>query len=170
MTSSYPVNAFLIIALESTDTRVRENKPITPAFIFAVLLWFPLMERAEQLRNEGMDPLPALEKAMSQVITEQNKVITVPKRFTQVMREIWLLQYRFPKRSGSRAFNLLEHPRFRAAYDFLALRALAGDESMELAEWWTKFQEAESSSQMTMVAKLTVPTTHKSPKKPKEQG
>ena len=153
--SHYPVNALLVIALENTDTRIRDNKPVTPAFIFAILLWFPLMERTEQLKNEGMDPLPALEKAMSQVIATQNKVVTIPKRFTQVMREIWLLQYRFPKRLGTRAFNLLEHPRFRAAYDFLLLRALAGDESMELAEWWTTFQDLETSGQEDMVSKLT---------------
>jgi poly(A) polymerase len=169
LNSNYPVNALLSIALESTDTRIRENKPVTPAFVFAILLWFPLMARAEQLRNEGMDPLPALEKAMSQVITEQNKVVTIPKRFTQVMREIWLLQYRFPKRLGHRAFSLLEHPRFRAAYDFLALRALAGDESMELAEWWTKFQEVDAIEQEKMVSKLA-PTTPQKPikKRPKE--
>ena len=169
LTSHYPVNALLVIALESTDTRIRENKPVTPAFVFAILLWFPLMARAEQLRNEGMDPLPALEKAMSQVIAEQNKVVTIPKRFTQVMREIWLLQYRFPKRLGHRAFGLLEHPRFRAAYDFLALRALAGDETMELAEWWTKFQEVDANEQEIMVTKLAPITTSQNPikKRPK---
>ena len=174
MTSQYPVNALLGIALESTDTRVRDNKPVTPAFIFAILLWFPLMQRTEQLKSEGMDPLPALEKAMSQVITEQNKVITIPKRFTQVMREIWLMQYRFPKRLGGRAFHLLEHPRFRAAYDFLALRALAGDESMELAQWWTQFQELNANEQEKMVAKLTdtapkKPVKRAKPKTPPEE-
>lgn len=167
MSSNYPVNTLLINALKSTDARIHDNKPVTPAFIFAILLWFPLMERAEQLKNEGMDPLPALEKAMSQVITEQNKVIMVPKRFTQVMREIWLLQYRFPKRLGGRAFNLLEHPRFRAAYDFLALRALAGDESMELAEWWTKFQEVDDSKKEDMVNKLTTTASPKRTKRTK---
>ena len=156
--SKYPVNAFLVIALENTDTRIRDNKPVNPAFLYAVLLWFPLMERTEILKNEGIDPLPALEQAMSQVITEQNQVVTIPKRFTQVMREIWLMQYRFPKRLGHRAFNLLEHPRFRAAYDFLALRALAGDESMELAEWWTAFQDADTEIQTEMITALT-PTT-----------
>lgn len=157
LSSEYPVNALLGIALENTDTRIRDNKPVTPAFLFAVLLWFPLKQRALYLQdNEGMDPLPALEKAMSQVIVEQNKVITIPKRFSQVIREIWLLQFRFPKRFGGRAFNLLQHPRFRAAYDFLALRALAGDESMELTQWWTTFQESDESIQTSMVKALTL--------------
>ncbi len=90
----------------------------------------------------------------------KNNIILIPKRFTQVIREIWLLQFRFPKRLGHRAFNILEHPRFRAAYDFLALRALAADESIELAQWWTKFQEASPSDQLEMVEALTKETPH----------
>ena len=152
--TDYPVNALLINALGSTDARIRDQKPITPAFLYAIILWFPLMARLIQLKDEGMDPLPALEKAMSQVIIEQNKRVTIPKRYTQVMREIWLLQYRFSKRTGHRAYTLLEHPRFRGAYDFLALRALAGDEDIELAEWWTTFQDADEKAQAQMIAAL----------------
>lgn len=157
--SVYPVNHLLNIALENTDTRIRDNKPVMPAFLFAILLWFPLRARTEQLKQEGMDPLPALDKAMSLVITEQNKRVTIPKRYTQVMREIWLMQYRFPKRTGQRAYALLDDSRFRAAFDFLALRALAGDESMELAQWWTTFQEVEPSIQANMIAKLEATKT-----------
>ncbi|MDI9818883.1 MULTISPECIES: polynucleotide adenylyltransferase PcnB [unclassified Legionella] len=167
--SDYPVNALLGIALENTDTRVRENKPITPAFLLAVFLWFPLKARALVLQQqEDMSPLPALEKAMSQVILEQCRAISIPKRFSQIMREIWLLQFRFPKRHGGRAFNLLQHPRFRAAYDFMALRALAGDESIELAQWWTAFQDVSETEQMEMVKSLspTKPKTRKR-RKPK---
>jgi len=162
--SSYPVNALLINALESTDTRIRDNKPVNPAFLYAILLWFPLMARKAQLKLEGMDPLPALEKAMSEVITTQNKLVTIPKRFTQIMREIWLMQFRFPKRSGHRPYPLLEHPRFRAAYDFLALRALAGDESIELAEWWTTFQDVDTEKQAEMINQLDAVTTAVKPK------
>jgi poly(A) polymerase len=166
--SEFPVNALLGISLQNTDTRIRDNKPVTPAFVFAVLLWFPLIARARTLQNEeSLPPLPALEKAMSQIITEQNQVVAIPKRFTQVMREIWLLQFRFPKRLGGRAANLLQHPRFRAAYDFLALRALAGDESMELAQWWTTFQEVDETQQVEMVAALTA--THPVSKKPRRR-
>lgn len=163
--SSYPVNALLVLALESTDTRIRDNKPVTPAFIFAVLLWFPLIAKAEELKKEGVDPLPALDQAMSSVIAEQNKVVTIPKRYTQVMREIWLLQFRFSRRLGQRAFHILEHPRFRAAYDFLALRALAGDEELALADWWTSFQELDNELQKKMVAELDAT----SPKKPSKR-
>ena len=159
--SDYPVHALLGIALENTDTRIRDNKPVTPAFLFAVLLWFPMIEVSKKLQNEGLDPLPAIEKAMSLTIAEQNKIISIPKRYSQVIREIWLLQYRFSKRLGGRAFNLLQHPRFRAAFDFMALRALAGDESLELAQWWTNFQEVDETEQAKMVTLLTPASTSK---------
>lgn len=150
-----PINNFINIGLENTDNRIREGKPTTPAFVFAILLWFPLLTRAKELQNmEKIPPLPALELAMSQVISEQNQIVCIPKRLTQVMREIWLLQFRFSKRLGTRAFHLLEHPRFRAAYDFLALRALAGDESIELANWWACFQEEPVEKQHEMIAEL----------------
>ncbi|CEG57007.1 polynucleotide adenylyltransferase PcnB [Legionella fallonii] len=155
--SEYPVNALIGIALENTDTRIRDNKPVTPAFLFAVLLWFPMLELSKKLQSSGLDPLPAIEKAMSLILSEQNKIISIPKRYTQVIREIWLLQYRFVKRQGGRAYNLLQHPRFRAAFDFMALRALSGDESMEIAQWWTSFQEADEITQAQMIAQVTPP-------------
>ncbi|QLZ69035.1 polynucleotide adenylyltransferase PcnB [Legionella sp. PC1000] len=169
LNSTYPVNALLTISLENTDTRIHEEKPVTPAFLFAVLLWFPMIECAKELQESGIDPLPSIEKAMSIVLAEQNKIISIPKRYTQIIREIWLLQYRFAKRLGGRAFNLLQHPRFRAAYDFMALRALAGDESMELAQWWTAFQDADEAEQTAMVAQLTPDLTKRKRrrKKPK---
>jgi poly(A) polymerase len=89
---------------------------------------------------------------MSHVLRAQCKLITVPKRHTQVVREIWLFQYRLEKRHSKRAQDLLTHPRFRAAYDFLGLRALAGDAPMELAEWWTVFQDAPPKTQQKMLA------------------
>ncbi|OGV40939.1 MAG: poly(A) polymerase [Legionellales bacterium RIFCSPHIGHO2_12_FULL_42_9] len=156
LNSDYPVKALLGMALESTDTRIRNNKPITPAFIFAVLLWFPLKVRAIELQNtENSPPLAALERAMTDVIVLQNQVVTVPKRFTQMMREIWLLQFRFQKRTGNRAYNLLAHPRFRAAYDFLILRSLVNDETKALAEWWTIFQDVPEEKQKNMIDKLS---------------
>lgn len=152
--SDYPSNAFIGIALENTDRRIQQDKPVTPAFLMSVLLWFPLMEKTQMLQEEGHPPLPALEQAMSIVISEQNQTVFIPKRFSQVMREIWLLQYRFNKRFGKRPYSLLHHPRFRAAYDFMALRALAGDEDMELANWWTEFQDKDEEGQQSMINAL----------------
>lgn len=165
-TSNYPVESFIKLALENTDTRLRDNKPITPAFLYAVLLWFPLLKRAAFLQNKDkLPPLVALEQSMNQLIEEQNRIIFIPKRFTQIMREMWLLQFRFSKRQGERAFNTLQHPRFRAAYDFMCLRALAGDESVELAQWWTDFQEISLEEQTQMIAALN-PIHPKKKKKP----
>lgn len=158
---SSPIQKFLTVSLQSTDKRIQDNKPVTPAFIFAALLWFPLLQRASELKNNGIDPLPALDQAMSFVISEQNKCVTIPKRFTQVMREIWLLQFKFEKRTGHRAFSLLEHARFRAAYDFMALRALAGDESIELADWWTTFQDVPPEQQQKMIDDLSTKDSSK---------
>ncbi len=168
--SIYPIETFINIGLENTDIRIHDGKPTTPAFVFAIMLWFPLLARAKFLQDEeGLPPLPALDKAMAQVISQQNTIVAIPKRLTQVMREIWLLQFRFSKRQGTRATNLLEHPRFRAAYDFLALRALSGDESMELADWWTTFQDCTEDDQQKMVAALQKgkPTSTKKKRKSK---
>ncbi|MGC1181902.1 polynucleotide adenylyltransferase PcnB [Legionella sp.] len=169
LNSHYPVNNLLAIALENTDTRIHDQKPVTPAFVFAVILWFPMLEQSKQLQALGMEPLPSVEKAMSLVITTQNKIISIPKRYTQIIREMWLLQYRFPKRLGGRAFNLLQHPRFRAAYDFMALRALASDESMELAQWWTTFQEVNEEVRAQMVSQLSSSNPSKPRSRKKEK-
>lgn len=153
--SEYPIKELIDIALENTDARVHDGKPITPAFLLAILLWFPLKDCAAHIQaEESLAPLPALEKAMSLIIAKQNKIISTPKHFTQIIREIWLLQFRFSKRTGNRAFNLLEHSRFRAAYDFMALRALAGDESINLAQWWNNFQECSEEERLNMIQKI----------------
>lgn len=150
-----PCEKLIQLALESTDARLKEEKPITPAFIFAVLLWFPLQATAKQLQASlSLPPLHALEQAMSKVLYDQNRLIAIPKRFIQIIREIWLLQYRFEKRLGGRAQHLLTHPRFRAAYDILSLRALAGDAPLELADWWTRFQEVDEEEKNQMVQQL----------------
>lgn len=152
---AHEVNALIVLALESTDSRLKEGKPVTPAFLFAVLLWFPLKQTMENLEKTlNMDPLTALEQAMSVVLSEQCKITMIPKRFLQVIREMWLLQFRFEKRAGHRAYQMIEHPRFRAAFDLLALRSLAGDESIALAEWWTTFQDQDEAGRGEMIKTL----------------
>ncbi len=175
LTSKHPVNALLTLALESTDTRIKNGKPVIPSFLFAALLWFPFLHRKEKLEAKAvsedneLDALAALEQSMGQVLREQCKIITIPKRHTQVIREIWLFQYRLQKRNSKRAQDLLEHPRFRAAYDFLGLRALAGDESMELAEWWTVFQDATPKTQNKMLAEQRKKEPKKRKPRPKKK-
>ncbi|MCX7115491.1 MAG: polynucleotide adenylyltransferase PcnB [Gammaproteobacteria bacterium] len=163
--SQYPLQALLNLALESTDARIKQEKTINPAFIFAIMLWFPLQEHMRQLQETGLSPLHALEQAMSIVINTQNRVVTIPKRFTQMMREIWVLQYRFSKRLGGRAQHLMTHPRFRAAYDMLALRALAQDAPQDLAAWWTRFQEVDEVQQIKMVGDIMPANKQKKKKK-----
>lgn len=146
---------FIENALENTDSRLREQKPITPAFLYAVLLWFPMRFLALQIQTEEeLHPLAALEKAMGKIVSQQSQIIGIPKRLIQIIREIWILQYRFPKRIGHKPMQLLEHSRFRAAYDFLCLRSLSGDESIELADWWTKFQDCQEEERVKMIEEL----------------
>jgi poly(A) polymerase len=146
--------SLLSTAFGNTDKRRKKSQPVTPAFLFAVLLWPALRTATHQNENEGMPPLPALELAMSQVIPEQNKITAIPKRFTQVVRQIWLLQYFLPRRAGKRAFRSLSHPRFRAAYDFLLVRGAVGEVEQSLCDWWTTFHTASPDEQNDMVDAL----------------
>ena len=145
---------FIIKALENTDARIHQDKPITPAFLFAVFLWFPLLKKINVLEQEGMSQYHALEHAMSEVIHQQRQRTALSKRLAQVIKEIWLLQYRLTRRYGKRPFILFRHPRFRAAYDFLLLRACVNDADPELATWWTRFQEETEDDQLLMIQQI----------------
>lgn len=127
--------------LENTDTRIREDKPVTPAFLFAVLLWEPVRQRAEVLQATGTAPHQAIQQAAAEVLGRQLAHVALPRRFSTPMQEIWSLQPRFGHTRGKRPQRLLAHPRFRAAYDFLLLRAAAGEADPELAAWWTALQD-----------------------------
>jgi poly(A) polymerase len=131
---------FIAKALASTDSRVHEDLPVTPAFLFASLLWEPVRQTARALEAEGMHPSEALRRASFEVVEDQIKRIALPRRFSTPMIEIFQLQPRFTQRQGKRPQRLMEHPRFRAAYDFLVLRAQAGEAEQELADWWTALQ------------------------------
>ncbi len=131
----------IIRGMENTDTRVAEGKPVTPAFLFALFLWQPVRERAAMLEAGGQHKAEALQHAGSQIITEQAAIMSLPRRFSLPMREIWMLQLRLENMGGRRSMRVLAHPRFRAAYDFLLLRGEAGEVSREAGEWWTELQE-----------------------------
>jgi len=146
----FPIT-FVVRGLHNTDLRIREGKPVTPAFLFAVLLWEPVRRLTEQLMESGEIPAIALQKAGAEVVAKQITQTSIPKRFSIPMREIWQLQYRLEQRSGKRAKRLLTHPRFRAAYDFLLLRAEAGEADMELAQWWTKVQQIQPESENRVI-------------------
>lgn len=129
-------------ALQSTQQRLAEDKSVTPTFLFAALLWEPVRLRMDAAIYEGQHAAAALAAAAEAVVDAQNAVITIPKRFSVPMREIWQMQPRFGYRRGRQPHRLMAHPRFRAAYDFLLLRAESGEADVELARWWTEFQAA----------------------------
>jgi poly(A) polymerase len=155
-------NELIQLTLRNTDERIQSGKPVTPAFLFAAMLWQPMQDEAQHLRKSGLPALVAVEQAMSTVIHRQHQVITIPKRISLVMREIWLLQYRLPRRYGKRPLQVLAHPRFRAGYDFLLLRAKIGEATSELAQWWTDFQTASQSEQEKMITEVSA---HRRPRR-----
>ena len=132
---------FVMLALAQTDERVREDRPVSPAFLFASLLWHEVLASWTAAKGRGERPIPALHDAMDSVLALQTDKLAIPRRFTAMMKEIWILQPRFEQRSGRRPHALLAQERFRAAYDFLELRAQSGEVPTELAEWWTEFQD-----------------------------
>lgn len=132
---------FVMLALAQTDERVREERPVSPAFLFASLLWHEVLASWNGAKTRGERPIPALHDAMDNVLALQTDKLAIPRRFTAMMKEIWILQPRFEQRSGRRPHALLAQERFRAAYDFLELRAQSGEVPSELAEWWTEFQD-----------------------------
>lgn len=150
----YP-RTLLMKALENTDRRIDDDRPVTPAFLFAALLWEPVRQRAQLLMENGMPEIPAMQRASSEVIMDQVQRVAVPKRFSMVTKDIWNMQPRLMKRQGKRAFRALLHPKFRAAYDFLALRHEAGEPLSEIVDWWTWFQEVSANEQEKMVAGLS---------------
>ncbi len=128
-------------ALINTDQRIRERKPVTPAFLYAALLWQPVSKLATSYGERGYSPQDALTVAGDEIIAKQCQRTAIPRRFSGVTKVIWSMQPRFVNTKGRRANALLNQRKFRAAYDFLLLRALE-DESLEsLAKWWTDIQE-----------------------------
>lgn len=147
---------FVIRALENTDKRIIEGKPINPAFLYSIMLWEPMQKQLEHFHSNGASLFEAQRLAADTVISRQIAKVAIPRRFTNVIREIWDLQKRLQNRHGKRPFALLHNKRFRAAYDFLLLRAEVGGASQELADWWTEFQEADGDRQHEMQASLPV--------------
>ena len=134
----YP-KTLLVRTLASTDERLAAGLSTHPAFLFAALLWEPLRERWHRLEDEGLDSSEALQAAADTVIQAQLRHTALPRRYSLPMREIWEMQPRLAAITGKRPLRLLSHPRFRAGYDFLLLRAEADEQAAELARWWTGF-------------------------------
>jgi poly(A) polymerase len=146
---------FLHAALHDTDERVRRGHSASPAFMLACLLWFDFQAELAANKQAGMHDQPALFEAMDTVLERQRSALAFPRRFDGTIKEIWSLQGRLTQRSGSKPFRLLGHPRFRAGYDFLLIRAQGGDAETELADWWTRFQDADENERAGMLVTST---------------
>jgi poly(A) polymerase len=132
---------FALAALRATDERLAAGKPVSPAFLLAALLWGQVEKNTKRFEAKGQPAIAALHSAMHEALDVQRDSLAIPRRFDATMKELWLLQPRFVQRGGHRPFRLLEHPRFRAAYDFFALRADSANAPQEVALWWERFQE-----------------------------
>ena len=144
----------LLQALRNTDARVAAEQPVTPAFLFAALLWPAYCRELAVLQKSGADPAIAQQRAADRVTLHQAERIALPRRFSLPMQEIWLLQPRFTQRLRKRVFRLLAHPRFRAAFDFLELRSNGNPEIAADVEFWREAQsDPEHAAQMLEAAR-----------------
>jgi len=130
---------FVQLALADTDRRVGEGKPVAPSFMLACMLWHDVLDRWQKVKAKGEPPFPALQQAIDAAFDARIGDISGRGKLAADMREIWMMQPRFDRRSGRVPYTLIEQPRFRAGFDFLRLRADAGEIDAELAEWWEDF-------------------------------
>ncbi|HCM47635.1 MAG TPA: polynucleotide adenylyltransferase PcnB, partial [Colwellia sp.] len=161
---------FIMLAMENTDKRINNDQRVTPAFLFAAMLWYPLQKHMHQIKaSTQLTPQDIFFAALNEIMPEQQRSIAIPKRFQAVIKDIWILQDKLSRREGKRAFKTLEHLKFRAGYDFLLLRAQieATPELEELALWWTDFQEVSNDAQLQMIKGVNVPqgSKRRNPKK-----
>ncbi len=148
---------FVTLALAQTDERVRAERPVSPAFLFAALLWHEVLAAWKLRQGRGERSIQALESAMDEVLDTQSAKLAITRKLTATMREVWAMQPRFEQRSGGRAYRLLEAARFRMAYDFLALRAASGEVPAEIEAWWRAFQSADPETRKAMLLPDTGP-------------
>jgi poly(A) polymerase len=142
---------FVRIALQDTDRRVGEGKPVAPSFLLACVLWSDVREGWQKRQKAGVPPFPALQDAVDEVFESRIGDVSGRGKLGADMREIWMMQPRFDKRTGQSPFSLAEQARFRAGFDFLRLRAQVAETDEELAHWWETFSTANETVQRDMV-------------------
>jgi poly(A) polymerase len=148
---------FVMLALASTDARVQAGKSLSPGYLFATLLWHEVLANWASRKARGELPAPALYEAMDEVLDKQAEKLAITRRIAGDIKEIWALQPRFEKRAGKSPQRLLEQPRFRAAYDFLTLRAQSGEIEQDIADWWLNFQMTDFAGREAMLMPDTQP-------------
>jgi len=144
------------LGLRNTDQRIREDKPVIPAFLFACMLWDPMRADVDKLVENGEPYRRAFMTAMDDVLRDQSQYVSIPKRIAFIVKDIWLLQGRLEHRSMKNVKAALAHKRFRAAYDFLLLRADTAEVSRDLTDWWTAIQEVDEDEQERMIKALNI--------------
>ncbi len=149
------VEKLLLQGLRNTDGRVQMDKPVTPTFLFALLLYGPIASIIESTPPERWHELGTILDACDLASRQAQTNIAIPKRFSLGVREMFALQPRLEHPRGRRALRVLEHPRFRAAYDLLLLRAQYGLASEEMADWWTRIQEVSAEERAQMADAIT---------------
>ncbi|MEO8807427.1 MAG: polynucleotide adenylyltransferase PcnB, partial [Burkholderiaceae bacterium] len=142
---------FVQLALADTDRRVGENKPVAPSFMLACMLWHDVLSGWSKLKAQGEPSFPALQQAVDTVFDARIGDISGRGKLAADMREIWLMQPRFERRTGSSVMSLVEQPRFRAGFDFLRLRGDAGEVDGELANWWEDFSLADENGRRALL-------------------
>ena len=143
------------LAIKATDERFANGQSLNPGFLMAVLLWPAVQHKMDQAEAEHKQLFIALHSAMDDVLNKQLETVSIPKRLTTMMRAVWMLQFHLLRRRGKRVFRTLSHRYFRAAYDFLDLRAKSGEDLAEQAHWWKRFQNESQEERLQMVDKLT---------------
>jgi poly(A) polymerase len=148
------VEQLLMQGLKNTDARVQADKPVTPTFLFALLLYGPIAGIIESTPPQRWHEMATILEACDRATREAQTRIAIPKRFALGVREMFALQPRLEHPRGRRALRALEHPRFRAAYDLLLLRAQFGLAPPEMAAWWTRLQEVSAEERGRMADAL----------------
>ena len=145
---------FVKAALQDTDRRVSEEKPVAASFLLACVLWSDVRDGWAQRLAQKQHPFPALQDAIDDVFNARIGDVSGRGKLGADMREIWMMQPRFEKRVGHTPFSLVEQPRFRAAFDFMRLRAEIGEVDVVLADWWQEFSQASDELREDLVAQL----------------
>jgi poly(A) polymerase len=146
---------FITLVLKNTDERIQQDKHVSPAFLFASLLWHEVLATWDAHKTSGEKPLIALHNAIDEVLSKQQKNLAIPRRFSAAIIEIWTMQPRFESLAGRKPFRLVSHPRFRAAYDFMLSRCESGEINAELGLWWKNFVAADHEKREKMIHKST---------------
>lgn len=154
-TDEYTENSFGLrfqhAALINTDNRLKALKSVTPGFLIAALLWPRLIDASKEKGNLN---LRKFFRSMDRIIREQQVLTAVPRKFHGYIKDIWSLQLKLETRLGHQPYKVLNHPRFRAAYDFLLLREEAARDSQGMGEWWTQFQKINRPSKIELLKSL----------------